>query len=668
MSEYVIGKYIRLSQDDAVSESLSIHNQRLLLDGHIAKMGIPVANVLEFVDNGYTGTNLERPAFQEMIELVRCGKIDCIIVKDFSRFARHELESGYYIEQVFPLYRVRFVSVGDGFDSNDHKDGSGGMDMAFKFLMHEYYSKDLSKKVKTALHARMQKGEHIVARAVHGYRKNEGGRWEPDPEAAEVIKRIFQMALEGNSTSQIRDKLFESRCPTPREYTLLKKGRDIVPKCMWQAGKLYSILVNEQYIGSYVSGKRESTRVGDKTIVLNDKSEWIVIQDRHPALVSKEDFARVQEMLRNPNGSASDRPAPCDHSRSCKAQMISGERKSSLILYGYVKDSGGDWAIAEPAASVVRDIFGMAQQGLSAIEIRDKLKESGCPSPSEQQRLVRGHAIQPLGNWSPIAVNNILKNEQYTGTYVAGKTYKTATDIQCRVDESEWVRIPDMHPAIISRDVFTQVQAIRAGIRKNRRRRREYLLRGKAACGCCGFIMAYNDYNTVKTYCCAHTRADPAAECHKMIVSAEELESAVMAAIRKQAEVVLGSDDLSGIRKTRAGERQAADFEKQIDQLAKRRQQCYEQFVSLEIDRDTFVSLKEDITAQIESLTSRLAAIRQMERDNDSNAKIAALAKDALSDKATPKDIVDALVEKVLVFPGNHLEIRWKFANFAENI
>jgi len=227
MSDYVIAKYIRLSMDDAVSESLSIPNQHLLLDRYIEDLNIPNATVLEFVDNGYTGTNLERPSVQEMIDLVRCSKINCIVVKDLSRFSRNAMESGYFIEQTFPLYRVRFIAIGDYFDSNDHTDGTGGIDVAFRFIMHEYYSKDLSKKIKSALRVRMESGEHIVAGAIYGYRKNNNGKREPDPEPAEVVRQIFQMALDGLSTSQIRDKLFQARRPSPKEYEGIKRGADI---------------------------------------------------------------------------------------------------------------------------------------------------------------------------------------------------------------------------------------------------------------------------------------------------------------------------------------------------------------------------------------------------------------------------------------------------------
>jgi len=160
MNDFTLAKYIRLSIDDGITESLSIHHQRLALDDYIEELilssedvpqgqGIPSnPTILEFIDNGYTGTNMNRPALQEMLEMARSGHVDCIIVKDFTRFSRNSLEGGYYIEQVFPLYKIRFISIGDNYDSNNHKDDTGGIGVAFQFLMGEHYSKDLSKKPK----------------------------------------------------------------------------------------------------------------------------------------------------------------------------------------------------------------------------------------------------------------------------------------------------------------------------------------------------------------------------------------------------------------------------------------------------------------------------------------------------------------------------------------
>lgn len=128
------------------------------------------AEILEFIDNGYSGTNFERPKVQELIEMVRANKIDCIIVKDFSRFGRNSIETGYFIERVFPLFHTRFISINDNFDSDQHKGDTGGMDVAFKYLISEYYSRDMSIKTKSAKYAKMQRGEYQsnVLLPVHG--------------------------------------------------------------------------------------------------------------------------------------------------------------------------------------------------------------------------------------------------------------------------------------------------------------------------------------------------------------------------------------------------------------------------------------------------------------------------------------------------------------------
>ena len=198
--------------------------------------------------------------------------------------------------------------------------------------------------------------------------------------------------------------------------------------------------------------------------------------------------------------------------------------------------------------------------------------------------------------------------------------------------------------------------------------RRDYLLSGLTACGCCGFAMVYNESTTTATYRCMKTHANPAADCHKMKINADVLEGSVMSIIKKQAEVVLGSNDLSGFCKTSEDTRTNGNFEKQISQLTGLRQKCYEQFVVGEIDKDVFRTLKADYTVQIERLNNQLAVLKQAERDNNIMKKAEALAKNALSKTATPRDIVNALIEKVFVFPNNHIEIRWKFANFEEGL
>jgi len=294
---FVIAKYIRLSIDDAVSKSTSITQQHLLLDKHIAQMGIDGASVLEFVDNGYTGTNMSRPALQEMLALARSGRVNCIVVKDFTRFSRNALESGYYIEQLFPLYQIRFISVGDGFDSHAYKNDTGGMDVAFRFILSEYYSQDLSKKVKSSMALKMKNGENIVANPIYGYRKNKQGKWELEQASAAVVREMFELALQGMTTAQIKSRFIEARHPTPKEHVDMQRKKDIEPKYMWTTNMIRHMLRNEQYTGSYVSGKQRQKGIGLRGKLRTDKSEWIVIEDSHPPIVSKEDFERLQSML-----------------------------------------------------------------------------------------------------------------------------------------------------------------------------------------------------------------------------------------------------------------------------------------------------------------------------------------------------------------------------------
>jgi hypothetical protein len=189
--------------------------------------------------------------------------------------------------------------------------------------------------------------------------------------------------------------------------------------------------------------------------------------------------------------------------------------------------------------------------------------------------------------------------------------------------------------------------------------------------------MIYGSTTTQPMYRCMNTHADPAAACHKLKACAPEVEDAVMDLIRKQAEVVLNSDDLSGFRKTATDERllegvnvqlNNADIIKQINTLSAQRQHYFESFMGLEIDRATFQSMKANFTQQIDRLTQQLNVSRQMARKRDADKKTANLAKDALSGTANHKDLVDALVEKVFVFPGNHIEIHWKFADFAKEL
>lgn len=302
MQKYVIALYIRLSLEDYKYDSMSIENQHLVLNEFVSSMPESTdAEVLEFIDNGYSGTNFERPKVQELIELVRANQIDCIIVKDFSRFGRNSIETGYFIERVFPLFHTRFISINDDFDSDQHKGDTGGMDVAFKYLISEYYSRDMSMKTKSAKYAKMQRGEYQSKICPYGYRKSADGRMEPNPETAAVVQLIFQLAVTGIGAAAITRELFKRGIPTPGEYKAAhgQQYHDVSrSRGRWSGSTVLRILEDERYIGSYVIGRRAVIEVGGTRSRLKDRDKWFIIPDHHPAIIEKELFEKVQAVQR----------------------------------------------------------------------------------------------------------------------------------------------------------------------------------------------------------------------------------------------------------------------------------------------------------------------------------------------------------------------------------
>ena len=324
MSAYVIALYIRLSIEDVKYESMSIENQKLTL--HEYASALPEAGhaeILEFVDNGYTGTNFERPEVQRMIELVRQNRIDCIIVKDFSRFGRNSIETGYFLEKVFPLFHTRFISVSDGYDSATLHGDTGGMNVAFKYLINEYYSRDMSIKTRSAKYAKMERGEYQSKTCPYGYRKGANGRMEPDGEAAETVKLLFSLAAEGKYATEIARELHRRGIPTPGEYKAAHGNHthDISrANGVWNESTIRNMLDNEVYTGDYIIRRREVKEIGGNRSVMRDRSQWIILPDHHEPLVDRETFKAVDARIHHYTFKGKRQP----HSYPLRGQLFCG--------------------------------------------------------------------------------------------------------------------------------------------------------------------------------------------------------------------------------------------------------------------------------------------------------------------------------------------------------
>ncbi|MCM1158828.1 MAG: recombinase family protein [Clostridium sp.] len=302
--------YIRLSLADGEAksgirdESDSITNQRNFIQKFIQENEeLAGFRQKEFFDDGYSGKNFDRPGFQKMLEMCRKGEVNCIIVKDFSRLGRNYVEVGNLIEQVFPFLGVRVLSINDHYDSSRINGMTGGMDIAFKNLVYNLYSKDLSQKVKSAVTTRMKKGEYCAPFALFGYRKSKEDihKLEIDPEAAEIVRRIFLMVIDGVRRQEIAGRLNREGVPTPAVYKQRKGcSRDWYPagkKGGWNSSMIAKIIREERYAGHMVSHKmvRDDFESGHQVSV--PRNEWIIVRNTHEGIVTDEEFAEANNCM-----------------------------------------------------------------------------------------------------------------------------------------------------------------------------------------------------------------------------------------------------------------------------------------------------------------------------------------------------------------------------------
>lgn len=301
--------YLRLSKDDGdisfsskKQESNSIQSQRELLTAFLRQH--PEMELYgEYKDDGWTGTNFDRPDFQRMLEDVKAGKINCIVVKDLSRFGRDYILCGKYIEKVFPQLGVRFIAVNDGYDTLTAT-GTDSIVVPFKNLINDSYSRDISIKVRTNLEVKRRQGACIANFAVYGYAKDpeDKNRLVEDPYAAGVVRDIFTWAVEGLSPGSIASRLNQLGVLSPMEY---KKSQGLRFKtqfktssqAQWSHVAIRRILQNEVYIGNLVQGKRTSPNHKTKKTVVKSQDDWVRVEGTHQAIVPQAQFALVQQLL-----------------------------------------------------------------------------------------------------------------------------------------------------------------------------------------------------------------------------------------------------------------------------------------------------------------------------------------------------------------------------------
>ena len=298
---YNTALYLRLSRDDELQgESGSIQTQRMMLRQYAAEHGLTVVD--EYIDDGWSGTNFERPSFQRMIDDIEDGKINCVVTKDLSRLGRNYILTGQYTEIYFPSKGVRYIAINDNVDT----DSSESNDlMPFKNLFNEWFIRDTSRKIRAVLKAKAERGEWLGTRAPYGYIRNpDTKKLEVDEEAATIVRRIFAMCASGNGPSQIARILKKEQVLTPTMYAYTKYGMthtglDTQRPYHWSGDTVADMLENEIYLGNTVNMKHSSRSYKDKRRVEHPREECMVFENTHPALITREVWDMVQRVRKN---------------------------------------------------------------------------------------------------------------------------------------------------------------------------------------------------------------------------------------------------------------------------------------------------------------------------------------------------------------------------------
>ena len=294
--DYHAALYIRLSkEDESEGPSQSVQNQESLLREFVQQHRLSVYDT--YVDDGWSGTNFDRPAFQRMIADIEARKVNMVITKDLSRLGRDYILTGHYMERYFPEHRVRYISLLDGIDTG--VDSTANDITPFRAIMNDMYAKDISKKIKSVKRDKQRKGQFIGGKPVYGYKMHptEKNKIIIDEEVAPVVRRIFALALSGMSCRNIAALLNQEGVPTPATYANLPVARPGPYTGLWSSERISDMLQNETYIGNMVQGRSVKISYKSKKCLRQDPVNWVVVEGTHEPLVDPETFRKVRMLV-----------------------------------------------------------------------------------------------------------------------------------------------------------------------------------------------------------------------------------------------------------------------------------------------------------------------------------------------------------------------------------
>ena len=295
---YKVGVYLRLSRDDGDNvESQSITNQRAVLDSFLKNSKEQLIVINEYIDDGYSGSNFDRPAWKQLMIDVNNKKIDTIITKDLSRMGRDYIGMGQYIEREFPEKGIRYIAKEDDIDTLYETPGIEYLQ--FKLMFNDLYLKDVSKKIRRVISTKKENGEYLGWKGIYGYKRDPNNKHKLiiDEEVRHIVERMFNLVLEGYSPRQIANKFSEEGIPNPSCYANLKRGTKTLSSNLWCARTVEELLTNPTYIGHLTQGRRKKLNYKSKKEVRVPKEDWIIVENTHEGIIDKRIFETAQDLL-----------------------------------------------------------------------------------------------------------------------------------------------------------------------------------------------------------------------------------------------------------------------------------------------------------------------------------------------------------------------------------
>lgn len=440
----MIAAYFRLSLADediddlSKGESNSIGNQRKVVMDFIKKQAdLKDLPVQEFVDDGYSGTNTNRPAFQEMMSFVKQGKIKTIVVKDFSRFARDYIEAGDYIERIFPFLGVRFIAIHDYYDSSSHIEGSlQDMEIVIRNIINTAYSRDLSAKLASTHEMRRKRNQYSVGHRPYGFATDPDDYTvlRVDPIAGKYIRSIFEMAMKGMPVKDIAKTLNERGIPTASQYLMMNKVVGEGQKSWnmngmaWTTDKVYAILSNEKYKGTYVA-RKIIRQQGSGQKRKNSESEIIRVEDAHAAIVTPEEYELAQQVIAR----KTDRAAKMKRIYPLKGKIVCGFCGRKMCYTNGKRDHGYFICRYSPCSSQGYRGRSVSDEDLQRILLRGL--SSHLMLISAADRIIREKTTQIIKEKIALENERQLQTEKYKSVMTEkAKCYEAYADGSLEAD------------------------------------------------------------------------------------------------------------------------------------------------------------------------------------------------------------------------------------------